>query len=300
VERKQCVDCGESNLESECHCWACGGIRFAADDVKLAGEPTICLGTAREATVSWDRPRSAPTPQTYVLVGTACALFACVMGYWIGRASAPVAPPPVAATTSMIPPQMLPTPPTGLSSPQSLMAPPAYFNDPAVVTVRQKSNAPRGTSRPTPQVANATEPTAPIVLHNPSLRPRQRPQVTQATPASRPAAFPAEAENPIQITPLPSPGAAVVMLRNDAAGAVEVSIDGDEDWTVTVAAGGSVPVTLSPGSYQLRAEGAGARSKRSTLAISANRNYSLIISRKEEGGRESLVLVEPAVDGVGS
>ncbi|MGV3719793.1 MAG: hypothetical protein ACO1SX_02695, partial [Actinomycetota bacterium] len=138
MERKQCADCGEASLESEPRCWACGGFRFVADGFRLAGEPTICLGSAREPTVSWERERKLPMPQLYVLCATACAFFTCVVGYWIGRASAPAVPPPAPASQqAAVPPQPLPRPPTGLAQP-SPTAPAAPAYDPAVVTVRQK------------------------------------------------------------------------------------------------------------------------------------------------------------------
>jgi len=307
VERKQCAGCGESNLSSEPRCWACGGARFAADDARLAGEPTICISSAREATTAWDRPRTLPMPQLYVLCGAACALFTCVMGYWIGRASAPAVPPtaPRAAQSAM-PSQSLPTPPTGLAAPPAIAFTPAPYYDPAVVTVRQKPASrgavvppealPRGLSSG-PAIA-ATQPSGPMVLHNPHLQTRQKPQVVTQDPGTGGPPEPTP-DQPMQLMPLPSPSTAIVMLRNNASGAVEVEIDGDEDWTVTVAAGSSVPVSLAPGSYHLRAEGAGARSKRSKLAVGANRRYSLVIDNKEEGGREALVLMEPAIDGVG-
>lgn len=308
MERKQCADCGEASLESEPRCWACGGFRFAADDVRLAGEPTICLGSARDATVSWKRERTLPMPQLYVLCATACAFFTWVVGYWIGRASAPAVPPtnPTRQQAAMTP-QTLPLPPTSLSQPAAVAPMPSYY-DPAVVTVRQKPTPGSaavpgaGTVRPLAGgSAMAAQPAGPVVLQNPNLRSRQNPLVVTQD-LSKPLAGavpPVTLESPIQIMPLPSPGMAVVMLRNNASGAVELEIDGDEDWTVTVAAGSSVPVTLTPGSYHLRAEGDGARSKRSTLALGANRRYSLVIDRKQESGREALVLMEPAVDGVG-
>lgn len=87
------------------------------------------------------------------------------------------------------------------------------------------------------------------------------------------------------------------MLRNSASTAVEVSIEGPEQWTAVVAPGSAIPVTLSPGTYQLRASGDGARSRRSTLALAASRNYSLVVDRRREGDRDSLVLIEPAIDG---
>ena len=308
MERKQCADCGEANLQSEVRCWACGSAAFTAEDVRLAGERTICVGTTGEATLAWQRERTLPMPQLYVLCAAACALFTCVLGYWIGRASAPSTPPPMpeSAQTAAAQPIPLPRPPAGLVVPTTPPPASAPGYDPAVVTVRQKPvpaprPQPRAGSTPRPSLPAAVQAPGPVVLQNEQVRPRQQPRVVTEPPvqAAPVAPRPAAMEAPIQAMPLPSPETAVVMLRNNAREPVEISIEGNEDWRAVVAAGSSMPVTLPPGSYRLQAEGAGATSKRSTLALGANRRYSLVIEQRQEGGRASLVLVEPAIDGVG-
>jgi hypothetical protein len=128
---------------------------------------------------------------------------------------------------------------------------------------------------------------------NPLVQPRQPAQVvTQAAPNVM-----LPAPNPPQAVPAPNSAMAVVMLRNSASVAVEVAIEGPEQWTAVVAPGSAIPVNLTPGSYQLRATGDGVRSRRSTLALAANRSYSLVVDRRKDGDRDTLVLIEPAVDG---
>lgn len=302
VERKQCTDCGQSSLQDDLRCWACGGSRFESPDAQLAGEPTICLGQAREVTASWQRPRVVPTAPLYVLCGAACALFTCVVGYWVGRASAPeptVQLPP--QQTAVMQPVTLPTPPTALTTPGTgsyapygggavATAPPIY--DPAVVTVRPKSTPTAPPARPVAPPVGAQLP-QPTIFVNPLVQPRQPAQVvTQAVPGGMPAA-----PNPPQAAPAPNSSMAVVMLRNSASVAVEVAIEGPEQWTAVVAPGSAIPVNLIPGSYQLRASGDGVRSRRSTLALSANRSYSVVVDRRKDGDRDALILIEPAVDG---
>ena len=310
MERKQCADCGQSSLQDELCCWACGGSRFQSDDAKLAGEPTICLGQAREVTASWTRDRRIPTAPLYVLCGAACALFTCVVGYWVGRASVPgSAVPPPRAQTAVVQPVTLPTPPTALVTPGSgsytpyagsaggSMASAPTIYDPAVVTVQPKSNSGPMRNRSFAPSADAQPPQS-TLFGNPLAQSRQGSQVVtqQVTPPAQ-AAVANPAPSPVQSTPTPNASSAVVMLRNSASVAVEVAIEGPEQWTAVVAPGSAIPVTLSPGSYQLRATGDGVRSRRSTLALAANRTYSLVVDRRRDGDREGLVLIEPAVDG---
>ena len=303
MERKHCVDCGESNLSTEARCWACGGMGFAADPVQHPGDRTINLGEAREMTMSWAPRRSEPKPALlYVACGTACALFTCVIGYWIGRASAPTPEEPRGpAYTTQVQPMALPTPPTGLAIPPptastGMPAPQVGSSsavyDPAVVTIRPKAGRAMASA---PQNAVLLPPTPhPSVYQNPAILPRQTAQVTvQPEPASAPvAAAPVTA-------PLPTDTAAVVMVRNTASVAVELSIDGPEQLTAVVAPGSALPVTLPPGTYQLHARGDGLRSRRSKLTLAVNRSYSLIVDRRQDSGKEALVLIEPAIDGQG-
>lgn len=231
-----------------------------------------------------------------------------MVGYWVGRASVPsAATRPAPEPAAAVQPVALPTPPTGLSIPAPgglspgvgstgtvASAPPVY--DPAVVTVhpKERKTAPRTSG------ADAAQPPQPTIFANPLVQPRRAPQVvTQPlNPAPSRATLPAAAPAlPPQPAPAATASSSVVMLRNSANVAVEVSIEGPEQWTAVVAPGSAIPVTLMPGSYQLRASGDGARSRRSTLALAANRNYSLVVDRRREGDRDTLVLIEPAVDG---
>jgi hypothetical protein len=277
---------------------------FSADPGKPAGDRTISLGEAREMTMSWDPRRSSPKhAPLYIACGTACALFTCMMGYWIGRASAPVPDGQQGPSYStQVQPMDLPTPPTGLSVPTpvagaGLPAPrinaaPAVY-DPAVVTIRPKAGEPVTPAR---SAALPTSTPHPSVYQNPVVFPRQSPKVTVQT-ALPAAAAPAPATP--QAAPSPSDTVAVVMVRNTAAVPVELSIDGPEQLTAVVAPGSALPVTLPPGTYQLHASRDGLRSRRSTLALAANRSYSLIVDRRQDSGRDSLVLIEPAIDGQG-
>jgi len=88
-------------------------------------------------------------------------------------------------------------------------------------------------------------------------------------------------------------GQSVVALRNDASAAVEVTLSGAGERKARIAAGSTMPLRLPPGTYELHASGGGATSARSTLALAANRTYSLLVSRSREGGKDVLVLIEP-------
>ncbi|MCC2671459.1 MAG: hypothetical protein K0Q72_3930, partial [Armatimonadetes bacterium] len=185
-------------------------------------------------------------------------------------------PPPVAST--------------GIAPPTVSAAPAVY--DPAVVTIRPKP----GQAAPAPQrLVQAPTTPHPSVYQNPAVRRQTSQAVVQSFPTVPDAAFSA-ASAPV---PQPSATSAIVMVRNTAAMPVELSIDGPEQLTAVVAPGSALPVNLPPGTYQLRASGDGIRSRRSTLALAANRSYALIIDRRQDSGRDSLVLIEPAVDGQG-
>jgi hypothetical protein len=126
----------------------------------------------------------------------------------------------------------------------------------------------------------------------PSQAPRSRSRVVAQFPAVTAPTGPA----PEPVVPLPSREGAVVTLRNDASVAVEVSFDGPTPQTVLVAPGGTVPFTLTPGSYRLRVGARGMGSVRSTLALAPERAYQLIALRRKQGDREMLVLAEPALE----
>jgi hypothetical protein len=96
--------------------------------------------------------------------------------------------------------------------------------------------------------------------------------------------------------PAPSPTAttAVLTLRNESGAAVTVSLEGPGSQTATVAPGVTLPLVLSAGSYELRASGDGVASPQSRMALSAERTYSVTITRRRDDGKESLALLEPA------
>jgi hypothetical protein len=78
---------------------------------------------------------------------------------------------------------------------------------------------------------------------------------------------------------------------------VEVKVDGDGTRTAWIPPGGTVPLNLSPGSYQLRASSHGAASAQSTLSLAPNRTYALLVNRMREDGKDILVLIEPLEPG---
>lgn len=313
MDRKRCADCGEPNLDSEWRCWACGGVRFAPPGAAPDDEPTISLGYASDRTVSWSPDRRIPPRAYYVAGGAALGLLMALVGYWIGRATtagaSPQTPPAVASR-----PVALPAPSPGMI-PQTpaFSAPP----EPPIVTVRSTTarNAPLAAPGNLPESAKQpAAPPGPVVypvprgsVEQPSP-PAPAPQPAPARAASGPrivsqvrrVATPAAAPvAPAGEPPLPAPtrSTSVVALRNDASTAVEVKVDGDGTRTAWIPPGGTVPLNLSPGSYQLRASSHGAASAQSTLSLAPNRTYALLVNRMREDGKDILVLIEPLEPG---
>lgn len=265
----------------------------------------------RQPTLSWSLERKWPATALYVGGGAAGVLLACLVGFWIGRASAPTAEtPPVQSAAAQ--PVQLPVPPA--SDPHlALQTAPAprhfttvpgaasHYSRPArpdtpVVTVRPRPEPPqRGVAVPVQPVYPRSSP--PTVVYSQAVPTRQSVTVMRA-PATAPVQ-PLEPGSEPALGGLTRPNGAraVVMIRNDDREPVDVVIDGQGTRTAMIAPGTSLPLALGAGSYQLRASGRGASSVRSTLALAANRTYRLVVSRREQDGREVLVLIEPAIDG---
>jgi hypothetical protein len=314
VDRKLCASCGNPNLETETRCWACGSTRFAPLGAKITGDPTMDLGEGVEPTLSWMRGRAVSPGWFYAAGAFAFALFMCVVGFWIGRASATeeVPAPEVQAPQQPI---VLPAPPTSLSVPSAQFGysdARANTGHPDPVTIR---------TRP-PQVAQARPPARPTQFPGaapgstspgnvPANTPGQGPQVPVAaaqpavpeprviyrsglvtqpwapvTPPTPPAATPT--------LPAPSGTTAVIALRNEAPFPVEFTVEGGVTRSALVSAGSTIPLTLPAGSYEIRARGGGASSSRSTLSLGANRSYSLAVGRKDEDG---LAIRESSTEG---
>jgi hypothetical protein len=309
VERKLCAGCGEPNLETDVQCWACGGFRFVPENAKLAGEPTIYLGEALDRTHAWEWEKPAWLPVVYLAVAAVFALFMCVVGFWIGRSSAPetqVVQSPSLGSQSVI----LPTPPTALTSPAPLATiAPASLGGPGSMKAPDPTVQVRTVPSATPRAAAASPAVAGVPLGqkpgvSPStvvsapFSPGQTSRVTTVynyiqdqNPTAPPGAQPR--------VPAPTPKTAVVSLRNDSGATIEISFDGAESRTARVSAGSTVPLVLQPGSYQVRVTGGSASSARASAVLTEGRTYSLTVDGQKEEGATRLVIIEPAIDGVG-
>lgn len=313
--RKACAGCGSLNLQDESRCWACGDTRFMDDGSGNGSERTLAYNLGLDRTLFWSADRKLPPGTLYVGVGAGVALFMCVVGFWIGRASAPAdAPPEVAAAPAE--PVRLPVPPAELTPTYSYTPPVAAPSTAApsaaapgvgavrsvvpqedpVVTVRPRPQMPAASVQPPAHLAGVPGTPPPTVTYQVAAPRRPTANVTRTpTPGAEAGMFPAFAE-PVAAA-RPAAGEALVVLRNEDNAPVDVVIDGNGTRTAIIAPGASVPLNLGVGSYQFRASGKGASSIRSTLALGANRTYRLVINRKDEAGREVLVLIEPAIDG---
>lgn len=321
VERKTCGGCGESSLEHEQTCWACGGRRFLPPGARLAGEPTICMDDIGTRTVMQDRRRkSTPVmPLLYTGVGLSFAFFMCTLGFWIGRASAPAPEPPVVETAAA--PVPLPTPPSGFAAVPQDFVPSGVQAGPALPVPRVHVRTDQTAVAPAP-VEPATPPSTILPTARPAARPGGQPPqpagvgialalpaAAQPGPISTPPSVPRSVENvtarPPATTPPPAPrplvppppqaNAAVVAVRNDTASTISISVEGS-DAGATVAPGADVFFPLPSGSYQLRASGGGMSTTKG-LAVANRRTYSLILNHQKNDNRDSLVIIEPAVDG---
>jgi hypothetical protein len=326
MDRKYCADCGQPNLDTEKHCWACGGPRFAPPGTKPVGERTQAFGvSAGDQTVAWDTP--AARRPTWVMPSAIAgmALVACLGGYLLGRANWQSKPASKASGEQFASVQ-LPAPPRRAVPNMAESA-----LDPALVTIHSKDPEPPPVSSvappppPAPALNTPATGTPPPALVYPTpaqppvsggLATEPRPMEPNAGPAT-PAMprirvnVPAPSSNvtasrtgsggttrpaaPVEEPSLPAPSReqAVVALRNDSESAVEVTLDGNGSRTAYIPAGSTVPLRLEPGSYQLKATSGGASSARSSLSLRRNRTYTMLVNRQTENGKESLVLIEP-------
>jgi hypothetical protein len=96
-------------------------------------------------------------------------------------------------------------------------------------------------------------------------------------------------------SPVPTSTLSVVNLRNDASipVEVEVSLEGNRIRQALIAPDSLIPIRLSPGSYQVRVLGKGSSSAQSSLKLSANKTYALLINRRDEEGKSVLGFIEP-------
>jgi hypothetical protein len=275
----------------------------------------MSLGQATDPTMQWDAPRALPARLVYAAGILGGGLLMCLVGFWIGRAGTPeerVASAPVPAAQ----PIRLPTPPTALhvapDAGSMWTAPATPRNDPPTVTIRPVPGAspPLSANRPasvppiaamaavSPRPTTVTRSTAPI-MHGPTAGSSGRILVqTSAGPPDMPAG----GATPAIVTARSGPNSGTLTLRNDDATPVEVTLDGNGSRTALVAPGSVLPLTLAPGAYQLQASSHGAASAQSRLSVKANRSYTLLVNRRKEGGKDTLVLIEPiepATDGDG-
>lgn len=309
MKRKLCGDCGQPSLENETSCWACGSTHFAGSDQTILGDRTIYIGQAAEKTTSWTiTARRQPWAVIAgVLAAGAFALFMCVVGYWLGRASMPDSR-VVREEVPQIHPVPLPTPPTGLLVPTAGLnagvPAQAAVADPPVVSVRSRSGSLPTLQSPSNAVIKPVkdplgDAPVPMVYQNPRLNAGPTAGIVSRVPVAPATGGATPAGTAVVAIPSPPRNGATVMIRNGAAVQLEVAVDGSTSQTAVIAAGGMAILNLSAGSYQLRASGAGVSSPAATLAVGSGRTYSLSINRRQEGDRDSLSVTEPAVDGVG-
>lgn len=318
MDRKLCADCGNSSLASEATCWACGGSRFTPMAAAVLGDRTLDLGSRFDRTMSW---RAAPVnPQLWWGLAAAfgMALFMCIIGYWLGRASTPG---PAAAVPAASNPVVLPTPPTALTftptggapAPTATVTPASAPADAPQVTVHTRpipggdpgrqtaSNvAPYPAGLATPMTSGPVAAPRPAAAAPRSFAPNRPFQVTTSRritdTITAPEAAPLGPGAPAPVIS-GSEGGAVVMVRNDAATPVTIRLDGPSSRMVIVGAGSTVPLNLAAGSYRISADSSSAASTRSTLSVTPSGSYSLVVSSHPDGGREVLSLIEPALGG---
>jgi hypothetical protein len=307
MKRKLCGDCGQPSLENETSCWACGSTQFAGSDQTIVGDRTIYIGQAAEKTTSWTvAARRQPWAAIAgVLAAGAFALFMCMVGYWLGRATAPDSR-VAREEVPQIHPVQLPTPPTGLMVPTAGLSAgvpaQAAVADPPVVSIHSRPGAPPA-SPASATIKPVKDPLGdapvPMVYQNPRLNRGTTAGVVSRVPVASATGGGTVPGATVVAIPSPPRNGATVMIRNSAAVQLEVALDGSTSQTAVIAAGGMAILNLSSGSYQLRASGGGISSPAATLAVGSGRTYSLTVNRHQDGDRESLSVTEPAVDGVG-
>lgn len=320
VQRKQCADCSTPSLESDPSCWACGGRDFVPMGTKSAGDRTIAMGGSFDRTIAARVPRTLPPQLPLVCAMLAGALLIGLAGYWLGRASNPT--PTFNESVAVSPPRQpvaLPPPPvysTAFSQlPQAVYpGPRSEPIDPAQVSIRSAPGQPKIAQKPPvggptpppgpvlPSAIRAALAAAPPAAPKPSPTMTRRPSDTGA-PQVKFESRPSPSTNAVSPAPTPAgpPSLAptstmsVVNLRNDASipVEVEVSLDGSRIRQALIAPDSLIPIRLSPGSYQLRVLGKGSSSAHSSLTLTANRTYALLINRRDEEGKSVLGFIEP-------
>lgn len=285
ITRKVCGDCGEESLDAATTCWACGSTRFLPPGVPFSGDLTRDLHLGGDRTTSLPPPeRRLPNWGAAAIGGLVLALF-CVGGYLTGRlAGRQVLPAAAGAPVA----EALPSPPTPLRVPSG---PSAYS------TARDPDPDPRVTVRSGPLLPGQrpAEPGIPPAVVSAPARPAGTPASPPPPRVSSSLIVPPRMPLPPAAIPIPSPGrnTSVLTLRNGTDQPVQVSLDGPETRTATVAPGVTLPIPLRPGRYTLRTQGGGAAST-NTLDLQPERTHPVSVERSESDGSERLVLNEPA------
>ena len=328
VQRKQCADCGTPSLESDPSCWACGGRDFVPIGTKLAGERTLAISGSFDRTIAARMPRTLPPQLPLICAALSGALLIGLAGYWVGRVSSQPPPPESAAAGPTIrQPIALPPPPVYTNNysqppPPVYPGPRSHPSEPVQVSIRDVPSKPKPAQKPA-----ATPPPGPVLptalasaataapsstaspfAAAPALTPRPTPPTTRRPneePAPRLEVQSRPTPTPDVVRPKPAPGGpptpvptstlSVVNLRNDASipVEVEVTLEGNRIRQALIAPESLIPIRLSPGSYQLRVLGKGSSSASSSLTLTANRTYALLINRRDEEGKSVLGFIEP-------
>lgn len=298
MERKLCAGCGEPSLANEPRCWACGGFRFVADNARIAGDQTIYIEDTLDVTHQWDREPRSWMPMLYVGGAAGLALFMCIVGFWLGRASTP-APAQAASAPVTHSPIALPTPPTVLAAPGGLGRPAA---DPTIiyattpdppVRVRQVGARPPAVTAPAPSAAASASPFAPTTVVQPAVPAPPRRPVTIYRTAPQQATLP----HVSPAAPRNAGSRAIVQLRNDTGSTVEVAFEGPGGQTVRVPAGGALPVPMTAGSYQIGVSSGAAVPGRASAVLVEGKTYGLTVDGRKEEGATRLMIIEPSIDG---
>lgn len=300
VDRKLCAGCGEPNLSSDIRCWACGGSNFAPLNARLAGEPTVCLGNALEVTQEWERERPRWAPLAYLGSAVVFALFMWVVGYWIGRSST-TEPPVAQAPTAVAQPVMLPTPPTQLSAvpPTFSTAPAPAPAAPSQASAADPAPSVRVKTVPGRMPTSARVPTSPAAPPTTVVFPPVRPQASSPARVTTIYSYTTEPTPlpPVQPRiPAPTAHTSVVSLRNDTGSTIDVTFEGSETRTARVSSGSILPLTMPPGSYQVRVSSGQAAPGRTSALLVEGRSYSLAVAGRGEGDSARLVITEPGLE----
>lgn len=300
--RKTCQACGSECLDTDPRCWACGGWDFApaagaaasADPaVDPAGGPdrTLTDGDDWQPTLSWRRDRRALAMRRWAMTGAAVAAVGAVavLGFWVGRSTAPE-PPAGAAAVAARPfePQVLPRPRV------EPFVPPAASVQIHPLPPLPAQNAAPTVSRPFgPSVSSPGVPAwraaAPAPV-NPTPPVVARPLVT--TPPNVPAP-----PNPAALPP--NSKLAVLSLRNVAPVPVDLRFEGfngAEDSAIRIAAGAAFEFPVGPGDYRLHAIAADCDPGTAKAVFASRQRYAVVVdaSQPGSGGRMALNVRQPA------